>query len=341
MAARIKLKPLAQLCRRVGTSLSAGVDARKTWAREVDRAQGSSRRALRGIYGAISRGQSYAVWFENTGEYFPPLVRDLVSMGEKTGHVDQVFLQLAEHYENLASLRRTYLSGIVLPVLQLLVAAFVVGVLIAVGGVLTGIDGKPVDFLGFGLTGSSGLITYIIFLTCIVIAIGFLLDGWRQGKLGIKQIMKYAIKVPMLGECVRTNSLARMAWSLGLAVDTGMGARQCMATALDSTSNAYYTELKPVVDPILASGVPFNEALRETNAFPLEFLDTLEVGEQSGRITECLNRLSEQYQDRARMQSVILTRVASFAVWGFMAIVVIFLIFRVAMSYIGTINSLL
>lgn len=341
MARRIPLKTLAQLCRRVGTSLNAGVDARKTWGREVERAQGTNKRGLNAIYTAVAAGQSTADGIRAAGEFLPPLVHDLVKMGEQTGHVDQVFLELADHYENLVSLRRTYLNGITWPAMQLSMALAVVGFLIWITGSLQGIDGQPIDLLGFGLVGTSGLIIYLTLLGCAVCGVGFLIEGWRQGKLGVQQLMKWLIRVPILGDCVRTDALARMAWSLGLAVDTGMGARQCMQTALESTSNAYFTELKSVVDPELAKGVPFNEALRKTGAFPLEFLDTLEVGEQSGRITESLARLSSQYHERAKAQSEIMTKVATFLTWGTMGLIMIMIIFRLALFYVGTINSLL
>ena len=41
---QIGVKPLEGLCRRVGTALEAGIDARTVWAREAERARGAMQR---------------------------------------------------------------------------------------------------------------------------------------------------------------------------------------------------------------------------------------------------------------------------------------------------------
>jgi len=45
-APRIRTKPLAELCRRSGMALEAGIDARTVWAREAERARGAMQRKL-------------------------------------------------------------------------------------------------------------------------------------------------------------------------------------------------------------------------------------------------------------------------------------------------------
>ena len=44
--------------------------------------------------------------------------------------------------------------------------------------------------------------------------------------------------------------------------------------------------------------------------YPADFLDTLAVGEQSGKIVESMGRLAKQYQDRARSAMAALAVVA-------------------------------
>jgi type II secretory pathway component PulF len=79
--------------------------------------------------------------------------------------------------------------------------------------------------------------------------------------------------------------------------------------------------------------------LRQTGAFPVEFLDAMEVGEQSGRASETLLKLAEDYRDRARSTMTGVTLVATLAVWGLVATVLIFLIFRVFSFYLGMLDD--
>jgi hypothetical protein len=52
-----------------------------------------------------------------------------------------------------------------------------------------------------------------------------------------------------------------------------------------------------------------------------------------------LELLADQYQDEARAALTVLTRLAGVGVWVMVAGMIIFLIFRIASFYIGTLNS--
>ena len=55
---RISLKQLASLCRRVGASLTAGIDLRKAMANEVGRGNHTYNLAVGRISQAVDRGES-------------------------------------------------------------------------------------------------------------------------------------------------------------------------------------------------------------------------------------------------------------------------------------------
>ena len=112
-----------------------------------------------------------------------------------------------------------------------------------------------------------------------------------------------------------------------------------MRLALSTTGNSYYQQHADEVDLAIRGGSDIHEALRQTGAFPVEFLDAVEVGEQSGRISETLLKLAEDYRERAKATMTGVTLFATIVVWGFVASVLIFLIFRVAGFYLGILNE--
>jgi len=79
------------------------------------------------VAAGVTRGQSIAEPLRQTGE-FPPLLIQVIAMGEKTGRLDELLLQTAEAYEKetAASIQRvmTLLPAIFI-VLMALVVAFV------------------------------------------------------------------------------------------------------------------------------------------------------------------------------------------------------------------------
>src|SRR5262245_56664324 len=154
---RIGTNTLIQLCRRVGTSMRAGVEPRKLWETETRHATGSLRTYIERVKEGVLRGDSVAESMRACEGYFPPLVTEMVDVGERTGHVDAVFLKLADHYEHQRQTTRSFLMGIAFPAFELSFAVFILGGLMAVMGWITDSrGGTRIDILGIGLTGTFG-----------------------------------------------------------------------------------------------------------------------------------------------------------------------------------------
>lgn len=331
------MNELAQLCRRIGISLDAGIDVRKMWQRECENSSGVSRRPMQVVLDHVRSGDSLTNSLAQTGRYFPNLVHELVAIGESTGRLDEVFKRLASHYEGMIRLRRVYIVGIIFPAIQLALALIVVAIFIVVLGM---IGGEGASSTTFGLTGASGALKFGLLVAVVACSIVIVIQVIRKGLASVPLIAELIMRIPVVGTCLQIQALARMAWCLSLIYDTGMEIRQGMKASLDSTNTIFFSGLKPHVDADLLAGQSIHATLAATRRFPSEFLDTVEVGEQSGKLGESLLRLSRQYEDRAKTSATVLVTVASVATWGLVAAIIIFFIFRVAMIYINAITDL-
>ncbi|NUQ64541.1 MAG: type II secretion system F family protein [Pirellulales bacterium] len=339
---RISKKELAGLCRRVSTSLEAGVDLRTTWAREAERAgRRTTRTRLQRISEELNRGQSLPDALADTEDYFPEIFRLLVEVGDKTGHLGESLGQLAEHYEYQLKLRRTFLASIAWPMLQLTVAILVIGFLIWVLGVIGQSTGTTFDILGFGLVGTRGLMIYVAFLACVAVAIGIVVRGIQRGLVWTRPIQRAVFKIPVLGSVAETIALSRLAWTLHLTFNAGMDVRRALKTSLEAAGNSRYTDHVPEFENSVRAGTSLFETFSATGDYPPEFLDTLRVGEQTGRVVESMAHLSGQYRDRAAAAMGTLTMLAGFAVWAMVAVIIILMIFRIFSFYLGAIQEAL
>ncbi len=339
---RISLGQLAAMCHRLAISLQAGVDVRTVWAREAERARGSMRRRLHAVSQAVDRGESATAALALAGDYFPTLLRELAEVGELTGHQAEVFAQLADHYQNQITLRRVFLASILWPMIQLTLAVLIIGFLIWIMGVIRDATGnRGVDPLGFGLVGNRGLAIYVAFVAVVVAVAWAAIAAVRRGLVWGRPIQRAVLRLPVLGKALETLALARLAWTMYLTMNAGMPIRRALALSLRSTHNARFIDQIPAIDAEIAQGNSIYEAFRQAGGYPVEFLDSLAVSEESGMLVESMARLSRQYQERARMALAALTTVAGFAVWGVIAAIIIFLIFRLFSFYIGTINDAL
>jgi len=91
--------------------------------------------ALVGVAQGVKRGEGIAVPVRKAG-VFPPLVSHLLTVGEETGRLDQMFVRMADIYENdtRASIRRftSIFEPVVILVMGVLVGALILSMLLAI-----------------------------------------------------------------------------------------------------------------------------------------------------------------------------------------------------------------
>jgi type IV pilus assembly protein PilC len=335
--ARIASKPLAQLCRRMSTSLHAGIDVRAAWQQESQRGSPQQRSRAEEISRRVADGESVAIAMRDCDGFFPSLACDMVDVGEQSGHLDAVLLQLAEYYEHVVELRRSFLQRIAWPILQLAMGVMIVALLILILGVV----GSKVDLLGLGLSTGMSLFIYFLgvfgFAGAVVLVVMAVQRGWFGGAP-----LRAAMSIPILGRAIQNSALSRFSMALGMAMDTGMDVGRALQMALSCTQNSYYTSHTEPLRGQVQSGRELHVALRNTSAFPDEYLDQFESGELAGTLPEVLSRLSFEYRDRAQLSLKVVVTALSIAIWVGIAALLVFVIIRLFITlYLGPINEAL
>ncbi len=339
---RLSSKALAELFHRLGVETEAGIDIRRTWQREADSARGWGRERFAEVRDAVARGDSLSSALGRTGNMLPPLALEMIDVGEKTGTLGRVYHRLADHYRGQAQMRRMFLGAIAWPAIELAMALGVVAILIWVAGIVTARNrGQTIDLLGFGLVGTRGLVIYVIGLVVVALAITLTVAAARRGVLWTRPLQRGLMRLPGLGTCVETFALARLTWALHLLLNVEMDLRRVVPLVLRSTGSDHYIRHTDRVVADVAAGHPLYEALGLTGAFPQQFIDALQVAEESGETVESMGRLSERYREESEAALRVLTVIAGVAVWVFVAAIITMLIFRLAGFYLGTINDAL
>ena len=336
---RIGLKPLTDLCRRLATSLGAGVDVRTVFMRETSMARGAGRSRMDLIRQQVSAGETIGDALDHTGNYFPEFFRAVIKVGEESGHLPEVLRQLADNYDHQLKLRRSLLGSLAWPLLELTLALGVVGILIWVMGALPQLKKSNVDLLGFGLTGTSGLLTYLGFLAMVAAAMYVVYQATVRGVLWVAPLQRVLMSLPQLGRALQTVAMARLTWAMHVTLNSGMDLRPALEMSLNSTRNVVYTQHVPRILQSIRQGREIHEALRDTNEFPIDLLDAIQVGEESGKLVESMRTVSEHYQEAARRAMNTIAILLGVVVTGLIAALIIFLIFRLFSSYTGMIND--
>lgn len=339
---RLSNHALAELCHRLGVESDAGIEIRRTWQREAESAHWRAQPYLAEVRDGVKSGKSLTASLAHAGRVFPSLFLEMVRVGEESGTLTQVFHRLSKHYRRQSQLERAFLAGIAWPVLQLVAAIVVIGILIWVLGIVAARNhGEAIDPLGFGLIGNRGLAIYATFVLVVAGCVAAVVAGVRSGKFWTRPIQHALIRLPVIGPCVEKLALARIAWVLHDTLNVAMDLRHMVPLALRATGNDYYTRHVDSIVAQVGAGETLWASFSRSGAFPRDFIEALMVAEESGRIVESMERLSKRYEEEADSALKTLAVVAGFVVWLFVAALITFLIFRLAGFYFGTINDLL
>ena len=315
--AQISIGQSSKMCHRLGTSLNAGVDIMGVLNREATHGTSAYRRHMTHVAEMVGKGTSLAEAMRDCGRYFPPLVCELVDVGEQTGRLESVLLRMADHYQHMRSLRRVFLLGILWPSLQLIVAILIIGLLIFLLGAL----GSSVEV--FGLSGTRGVVIYaaVVLTAFAVVALAArgLLRGWFGPWPG-----QLIMRIPGGGQLDQDHGDG--AAGLDLVTGAGRGHRRgaAMRMALQSTQNAYFTRHMDAAEAVIVRGGQFHEALQKTGTFTHDFLTSLQNAELSGTESESLSRLSEDYQRQAETATTALAVAASMLIWGLVGALLVY-----------------
>ena len=332
---------LAAFSRSMARMLEAGVEVRKSL--QTSSRQSADRRlsaATERVVQSVASGRTLAEAFKKEGELFPTLFQDLVSVGEQTGSVPEVFSALSKYYDSRIRQVKLFRAAIAWPVIQLIAAILIIGLLVFILGLLpAGPDGTPFDVIGLGLYGTTGAITWFVAWGAAAVAgvvIWKLATNNTAWQMALHPVL---LGIPVLGKCMRSFAISRFSWCFALTQQAGMSIKPSLDCSLKATANGAFIMAQPLIWQELADGESFTDALTASKLFPGEYLQFVATAEETGTVPEQLDRMSHLFEEEAQRSMNRLTAIFSGAVWAGVAMIVIFFIFRIAMIYVGMLND--
>lgn len=336
LSSRLSLSDLIELCRSLRHYLGAGLSLVDAFRQQAKRGRARVRPIASRIVTALEAGDSLEEALQREDHAFPPLMRSLARVGEQTGMLAEVFAELEKYYVRQQKLWRQFLAQSSWPLIQFVLAIFVLAGLILIMGMIADTrGGQPLDPLGLGLAGPSGA---LIFLSVVFgILLGLVLIYWliTRRLQGAVAMETFLLGLPVLGPCLQALALTRFCMALRLTTETGMSIVQAMRLSLSATGNAAFTSRSELIEADLRRGEDLTRTLTRSGLFPVDFQHMIEVAEESGTLDKVLAHQAEHYQEEASRRLAALTSMAGYAVYGLVGLVIIVAIFRIANWYVG------
>ncbi len=336
----MKLRPLANFCRRMGVGLRAGVDIIRVLETESRTGDQRHRDAMRAVTEDVRGGCTLSKAMFNVKNYFPPLLIQMVNASELGGRTESTFAYMADYYDDLAATRRYFLERISWPCIQLALAIGIIGLTILLQGILTPGGASVYNASGTGLSGVGGFVIYVAIVSFVFIVLGTLIVGiWKNWFNCHRILMPIVQRIPTLGTALVTLGLSRLSMTLSMLLNAGVEAKRSLKQAFLATGNHYYISGMDRALDSIGRGDSFGDALDAAEVFPSEFIESIRIGELSGTETESLDHLAVQYRERAKAALNMIATMASTAVWITVMMLIAFMALRLGMQYVNMLNS--
>jgi type IV pilus assembly protein PilC len=338
---RIPLSDLIEFCRVLRHSLGAGLTIQRVMQQQSERGRPSLRKLAGRLSDALRKGSSLSDALDVEKDAFPILFLSLVKLGETTGHIAEIFGELEHYYQLELGLRRQFRSQTIMPVLQFVMAVFVLaGLLYVLGLIATMTNSKPL-FTIFGLGGGAGSLALLGTVFGSIALAWVLYKGLSRVSRQKVWMDRILLRVPALGSCLRALVMSRFSLALQLTLDTGLSITRALRLALEATGNALFSSRADVVVLALKNGQTLHEALVASDLFSedFHFLGMVASSEESGRVPEMMKHQAAFYHEEATRRMTTLTKVAGMGVWALCAAFIIWAIFRLANIYFEALNK--
>jgi type IV pilus assembly protein PilC len=330
---------LAVWCRAIRHGHGAGLPLVRMFAMQAKSGPMALRDAARRIAGKLESGITLEDALAAEGPNLPELFISLAAVGERSGRIPEVFGQLEEYYRLQGQMRREFRAQSMLPIVVFIGAVFVIALTIFVLGLLATSEAGATAPIGFGLTGTTGAITFLLIIG------GTLGGAYLAYRLLTSTVAKRAsfeawlLRVPVVGPCVHAAALSRFCLALQLTLDSSLSIARAIKLSLTATGNAAFQAQMDGIMKRFKKGDEVAKAIGKNPVFPVEFIAALSVGEVSGQIPEVMARQAEYYREETVRRSKALTKLLAWGVYGLVAIFVIVAIFLMAGVYLRALGS--
>lgn len=247
----------------------------------------------------MAETMSFTEAIKATGS-FDNYMEHMVSVGEESGHLDDVMNSLAKYYQRMNEIENQYRSALTYPAVLMVMMMVVVGVITfkvlplfesvlkSLGSDLTSFART---FMSFGQVFS--LISFILLLIiAIMIIIVVIINKVKPEKQIYDVIIR---KVIMSKKINHSMSQAQLTYALSLFLSSGYDLSQAMQYLPDFVEDEVLKEKLEKCKEDMLAGENFEDVVKTHELYQGMYLNMIQVGFKMGQSDEVMKKLSELY----------------------------------------------
>ena len=302
----IKRKELTVVTRQLAILLDAGLPLIRSLHTLEKQAKNPVVRAVLGKTAeTVEGGATFAEALSQNPKSFDKLYLNMVRAGEASGAMETILDRLAAFMEKSAKIAGKVKSAMIYPIVVLSISLLaVVGLMIFIVpnfekifkdllGPNEPLPGVTLLILGISNTLISHWYYYVGSVFGVVVFFKLLVK-FPLGKFALDWV---SYNLPIFGPIVSKTAVSRFSRTLGTLMSSGVPVLQALSIVKETSGNEVVANAIQKVHDAVKEGEGIAKPLGETHVFEDMVISMVEVGEETGKLSEMLNKVADTYED--------------------------------------------
>ena len=298
----VTLTDLSLFSRQMYTLLKAGVPIMQALRGLRDSTQNPAlAKVIIGIGESLDTGLDLTSALRRHPQVFSPLYVNLVQVGETTGSLQEVFLQLAIYLEREKDTRDRIKSATRYPVfvvVALVIAMFIINLFVipTFARVFAGFKIELPLATKILIATSNFTVAYWPAILITLIVAYFALRYYVRTPEGRYRWHKMKLGMPVIGKVIYKATLGRFARSLAVMMKAGVPLVQGMTVVSRAVDNDYISDRIVQMRDGIERGETIARTAAATGMFPPLVIQMISVGEDTGAVDELMFNVADYYE---------------------------------------------
>ena len=295
---------------------------------------------------SISRGSTFVSTLEKYPDVFDEMYVALVSAGEIAGLLDQVLERESILLESLSKIKGQIKSALAYPLaifaLTVIVVIIMLLFVIPVFQDMYASSGADLPLLTQFMVDASNFLReplQIFKLVPVILFLIFILKRLFKKESFLYWKDSLLLKLPLTKELITKSSLANFSRTLSALNSAGVPILESLSIAKRTIGNRIFKRIVNKMNEEIQYGQPLYKVLASEKVIPLLFTSMFRIGEETGELSEMVNKLADFYEDEVETSVKGLTSLLEPLMIVFVSGVVAFILVAMYLPMFNMMNT--
>ncbi|MEA2554191.1 MAG: type pilus assembly protein PilC [Fimbriimonadaceae bacterium] len=343
---KMKARSLVVFSRQFATMIDAGIPI----VRCLDKLNGQTKdpalkEALEGITNDVKGGLQLNEAMLKHPDVFNKLYVNMIRAAEVGGILDQILDRLAGFLEYESEIRGKIKGAMMYPVLVIIFSQIMLFVLFSFvlpkfKDIFTGMDAQlPPVTQGLFMIGD-----FMSHFWWLIILMGFGaffgMKAYGKTTKGRYQLDNFKLRFPIVGELALKMSIARFSRTFGTLINSGVPMMRSLEITGETLGNVVLSGAIEQTRIAIREGQKLSMPLAASNLFPNMVTTMIDIGEESGRLSEMMVKVGDFYDSEVESTVKGLTSMIEPMLIIFLGVVVGFIAISIMTPIFKLVNSI-